>query len=135
DKIVLVGAWTVGIADVVATPFDPVLPGIELHANVIDNVLHQRYLLRNHLTQFVDFGLICLFGLGFGFVLSQMNAARSIFYTTFVLIGFTAFNYGAFVQLRWLLSYVYPGLTLVVTSAALISYKYFAEEREKKRTR
>ena len=50
DKIVLVGAWTTGIGDIVATPFDPVLPGVALHANVIDNILHHRYLIRNHTT-------------------------------------------------------------------------------------
>ncbi|MBI4640852.1 MAG: CHASE2 domain-containing protein [Candidatus Tectomicrobia bacterium] len=46
EKIVLVGATAVGIYDHHVTPFDIALPGVELHANVLDNLLNQKFLWR-----------------------------------------------------------------------------------------
>ncbi len=44
DKIVLVSAQAAGLSDLRATPFSPVTPGIELHANIIDSLLAGRFL-------------------------------------------------------------------------------------------
>src|SRR5207244_1524111 len=42
DKLVLVGASATGIGDLRATPFGGLdFPGVEIHANVIDNLLHR----------------------------------------------------------------------------------------------
>ncbi len=40
-KIVLVGVSAVGLQDVVATPIDPLLPGVEVQATAIDNLLNR----------------------------------------------------------------------------------------------
>ncbi|HLH31805.1 MAG TPA: adenylate/guanylate cyclase domain-containing protein [Terriglobia bacterium] len=135
DKIVLIGAPTVGLNDVVATPFDPVLPGVELHANYIDNVLHGRFLYRDKLAKIIDLAIIVLFGLIAALLLPRLNASRSVVYTSLILAGFAALNYWAFLRLHWVLSFIYPFLSLVVTSGTLISYKYLTEERERKRTK
>lgn len=44
DRIVLISAQAAGLSDLRATPFSPVTPGIELHANIIDNLLAGRFL-------------------------------------------------------------------------------------------
>jgi adenylate cyclase len=44
NKIVLVSAQAAGLSDLRATPFSPVTPGIELHANIIDSLLAGRFL-------------------------------------------------------------------------------------------
>jgi len=78
DKIVIVGATALGLFDVVLTPFDSVLPGVEVHANVIDNILHQRYVLRSSLAKIIDITIILVFGLVLGYFLPQLNATRSL---------------------------------------------------------
>ncbi len=135
DKIVLIGAPTVGLNDVVASPFDPVLPGIELHANFLDNVLHSRFLLRDGRAKAVDIALIIVFGIVLGYFLPKLNAVRSLIYTALILAAFVAFNLWAFVQLQWFLSLVYPGSSMITTAAVLIGYKYFTEERERNKTK
>lgn len=140
DKIVLIGTPALALNDVVPTPFDPTLPGVELHANVIDNILHSRFLYRRAALPFgreglIDLGFILFFGLVLGYALPRLNAAQSVIGTVLMFAGFAAFNYWAFVQLHWVLSFVYPGLALAITSSGLISYNYLTEEREKKRTK
>jgi len=45
-KIALIGTSSQGLFDVRATPLDPVLPGVEVHANIIENVLNGTQLTR-----------------------------------------------------------------------------------------
>ncbi|MDG2243041.1 MAG: adenylate/guanylate cyclase domain-containing protein [Rhodospirillaceae bacterium] len=45
-KIALVGTSSQGLFDVRATPLDPAVPGVEVHANIIENVLNGTQLTR-----------------------------------------------------------------------------------------
>ncbi len=94
DKIVIVGPHAIGLGDVVPTPFDPVLPGVELHANVIDNIISQRYLVRSTMTTMVDLGLILVFGFAVALYMPKMGATRSIFYASLAFLLFTALTSG-----------------------------------------
>ncbi len=44
DRIALVGTSSAGLLDIRSTPFEAVLPGVEVHATVIDNILNDRYI-------------------------------------------------------------------------------------------
>ncbi len=59
-KIVLVGASATGIGDLRSTPYGGLdYPGVEIHANVIDNILHNNFpALRGPRQVLLDLGLI-----------------------------------------------------------------------------
>jgi adenylate cyclase len=135
DKILIIGSAEVGLGDVVVSPFDSTMPGMELHANVLENFIHGNFLHRTIATRFVDLALILFFGLIIAIFLPSLPATRSVGLAVFLFLLFTGLNIFAFLKLHWVLSFVYPGLSLVMTSGILISYKYLTEEREKKRTR
>src|SRR5262249_48864198 len=101
----------------------------------IENFIHQNYLYRTEPTKVLDLALIAFFGIILGVYLPRMNATLSVVYVLGLLALFTTLNIVSFVWFHWILSFVYPGLALVVTSSSMISYKYFTEEKEKKRTR
>lgn len=134
DKIVLVGDEAVGSSDIRPTPFDEVYHGVELHADVIDNVLHQNFLTREGMVVF-DILVILVLGILLGLFLPRMNASRAIVYSALLLVLFTVVNVLAFTTAGIVLGYIYPGMALVFISGSLISYQYLTEEREKKRTR
>ncbi len=45
-KIVLVGTSAAGLLDLRATPFESVFPGVEVHANLIDNILTEDFITK-----------------------------------------------------------------------------------------
>ena len=47
DKYVLIGASAQGLFDLVKIPLGITIPGVEVHANVIENILDSSYLIRN----------------------------------------------------------------------------------------
>src|SRR6202035_3849727 len=66
-KIVLVGASATGIGDLRSTPFGGInYPGVEIHANVIDNILNRHFLLRGGIQIALDILAILLFGVPLG---------------------------------------------------------------------
>ena len=47
DKYVLIGASAQGLFDLVKIPLGLTIPGVEVHANVIENIIDQSFLVRN----------------------------------------------------------------------------------------
>ena len=58
--LVFVGATEMGIYDLRATPFDPALPGVEIHATVAANALDGRFLTRDGRTAGIEMAAIFL---------------------------------------------------------------------------
>src|SRR5258708_16903405 len=46
DRIVLVGSSAAGLNDLKATPITPDMPGVEIHAQLIEQILQQDFLFR-----------------------------------------------------------------------------------------
>ncbi len=140
DRIVLLGATAQGIGDLRNTPFQSTYMGVEVHANIIDNLLHygepsRTFLTRGLREEGTDLGLILLFGLGLGYFCHRLRPLYATLLTLVTLTAFTAFVYYAFTAWgRWY-SFVIPAGTLVATYAAIISFRTMFEEREKRKIR
>ncbi len=143
DKIVLVGATAMAIGDLRNTPFqsgNASYMGVEVHANIIDNLLHSNQKARSFLTRgihedLIDAGFILLFGLVFGAWFARIKPLYSTLSLVFALAVFAWFVYFGFASLgRWF-SFVIPAGTLVANYAAITSFRMIFEEREKRKIR
>jgi len=142
DKIVLVGATALGIGDIRHTPFagGGSYMGVEVHANILDNLLHsaephRTFLVRGSREELTDIGFILLFGGVLGWWLGRSRPVAATATTLVALALFAWFVYFSFVYWgRWF-SLVIPGLTLIIAYLASISYRVFFEEREKRKIR
>ena len=132
DKIVLVGATAVGIFDLRVTPFDHLFPGIEVHANVIDNIIHQDFLVSPDWLAIVDYAAILIFGLLLGFVLQRLTAVWGLIVALILMAFWIVTNYVMFTKGIWI-NLVYPIFTVVVVYTGITVFRYMTEEREKKK--
>jgi adenylate cyclase len=140
DKIVLVGATALAMGDIRNTPFQGVYMGVEVHANIIDNLLHSNepgrtFLKRGYTEEMVDLGSILLFGLVFGFWFSRVTPLYSTISVLLALAGFAAFVYFSFAHKGQWLSFVIPAATLAANYAAITSVRMIREERAKRKIR
>ncbi len=134
DKIVLVGASATGIGDLRTPPYGGIdYPGMEVHANVIDNMLNGGFLVRDAHQVVLDLVLIVLFGLPLGFALA-LAAPRWIWFGLGLLIPFTALMYLAFLH-GWWLNFTVPAGTLVANVMSVSLYRALVEEKEKRKVR
>jgi adenylate cyclase len=140
DKIVLVGATALAIGDIRNTPFEGVYMGVEVHANIIDNLLHSEeqgrgLLKRGYDEEMVDLGFILLFGLVFGFLFSRVTPLYSTITVLVTLTAYAWFVYFSFVHKGQWLSFVIPAGTLAANYAAITSLRMIREERAKRNIR
>jgi adenylate cyclase len=134
DKIVLVGASATGIGDLRATPFGSLdYPGVEIHANVIDNILNQQFLMRHSPQVIADVCAILFFGLPFGIFLALVPP-RWLVTSVAVLAGFMGLVYWAFLH-GWWLNLIVPAVTLLANSGFVALYRVLFEEGEKRKVR
>jgi adenylate cyclase len=134
DKIVLVGATATGIGDLRTTPFGRLdYPGVEIHANVIDNILNQKFLVRDASEVLTDFALIFVFGIPVGMWLA-LSRPRWMWVSLFLLLPFIGMVQWAFTRGAWL-NFVMPAGTLLTNTVFVSLYRVLVEEREKRKVR
>jgi len=134
-KIVLVGATATGIYDMRVTPWGAVYPGVEIHANIIDSILHGNFLVHSGWTKFLDFGTIIVVGMVMGLAVPRLKAVAGIVLCLALIGAFVAANMAAFVKFNYWLNMIYPVLTMITVYLGITIYRYVTEEREKKKIR
>ena len=129
DKYVLIGASAQGLFDLVKTPLGTTIPGVEVHANVIENILDQSYLIRNPNIYLFEL-LFSLFIALATFVLSQKIKPKfslSIFFGNILLIiiiGFTFYRFrGELVDIS------YPIFMVTVTFLTGLYFRFIEENK------
>ena len=135
DKLVLVGASATGIGDLRATPFGAIdFPGVEIHANLIDNILNQKFLMRGGPQVLTDLAFIFLFGIPLGMWLALVQP-RWMAFGLLLLIPFGGIVYWAFLH-GWWLNFIVPSLFTLVPNVGLVAlYRVLIEEQEKRKVR
>ncbi len=131
DSIVFIGATETGIADIRNTPFDPVMPGVEIHATVASNLLKGDFLIYNAWVAGLDLLFIVIPVLILSIILARVSrTVTSIFF--FVLIMFSTYALNIFIFKRYLLnlSMIYPLLTLSIFYISSEAYRNLIMEKK-----
>jgi len=132
-KIVLLGTSAAGLLDLRATPFGQVFPGVEIHANVIDNLLVGDPMVHDVYT---EIGITWLIIIGGGLLLVALLAYGGPLVgglgTLLLTGGLVAGNYFFFFLNQQLLGVVYPLFTLLAIFMVVTLFNYFFEGRQKR---
>ena len=106
---------------------------MEVHANVIDNMLHQNFLVRGVKQQLWDGILIVILGLPLG-IWMALASPRWMWSGVALLVPLVAVDYAAFLR-GWWLNFTIPALTLTSNVLLVSLYRALFEEKEKRRVR
>ena len=129
NKYVLIGASAQGLFDLVKNPLGVTIPGVEVHANVIENILDESYLVRNPNTYIFEL-LFSILVACITFFFSQKIKPKfslSIFFGSFVLVVLIGF--GIFLFRSELVDISYPIFMLTVTFLTGLYFRFVEENR------
>jgi adenylate cyclase len=136
NRLILIGPTAIGIPDVAVTPFQQMgFPGVEVHANFIDDILSGHFIRRGLGENLIDLFFIVLFSLGTGTLLTVVSSQRATIVIVVILGFFLWLAFDLFAADRIWIAVFLPTATLTVNYTAIISYRFFFEEREKKKVR
>src|SRR6186713_2934531 len=135
QRLVLIGTSAVGLLDSKTTPVDPLMPGVEVHAQVLENILTNSVLSQPNWAIAAEFLAALVLGLlviAFApmFGPTTLVAVGALFAT--VLIGTSWYFY---VQNRLLFDFTYPLLSSVLVYLTLMFSNYMSEEAQRRRIR
>ncbi|MBI1735262.1 MAG: adenylate/guanylate cyclase domain-containing protein [Candidatus Rokubacteria bacterium] len=129
-RIVFVGATAEGTYDLRVTPYTPVLPGVEKHANVAANILEGRFVTRPVWVELFEAASILVLPLLLGWVLPRLRPFTSFGVTIIIAALLVAGVDLAFRQGIWL-PIVYPSLALGLTFVGVTVFRFLTEERQR----
>ena len=135
DKILVVGATAIGVYDLRVTPFDENYPGVETHANVIDNFLRRDFISKPAKESWALPLMMAGIGVFMSLALAYFGAVSGLVFTIVLLGAIGAIDFKYFFLKGQLISVFLPMLQILFTYVFLTFYKYFTEERSKKELR
>ncbi len=102
DRIVVVGATVTGGGDFFPTPFDPVMPGVEVNSTAITHLLAGDGILRHHPVRLADSIIAVVLPMILVGLLAWRQSAVGLIATLVVVLTCAAANVFAFSQGIWL---------------------------------
>jgi adenylate cyclase len=134
-KMVLIGTSAAGLLDLKVTPVHPALPGVELHAQLLEGALTRSTLSRPSYTAFIELMLATLLSLTLLALAPRMNAGN-----LFALGGATAavtlgLAWYCFIFVDLLLDCTFPLISSLLIYAVLVCTNYLSVSADRHRIR
>ncbi len=133
DRVVLIGGTALGNSDRNPSPFDPMLPGVERVATVLDNILTQRWLQRPGWAAPVELAAMLALPLLAVWLIARLPPLPALGLLGLISLAAMAAAQGVFVQQRQFLSMAFPLFALLVASGLGLTWRARLDLRSRKR--
>ncbi len=134
-QVVFVGTSAIGLKDIRSTPVDTTAPGVEVHAQLAEQMIEHEYLSRPDFADGAEFLYLAAIGLLFVFLLPRLRAGRmTIVAAIFIAIGLIV-PWIAFSQYDLLFDPIYPPVTLAAIYVSGTAVAFMRTERERAQIR
>lgn len=134
-KIVFVGTSAIGLKDIRSTPLDLFIPGVEVHVNVVEQILQGKFLMRPHLIAGAESLTILVSGLIIIILAPFVNALLLGLFSVAMIAGGFALSWYAYVNAGLLLDPVYPGLAIGMIFLVSTLLTYVRTESDRRRVK
>ena len=135
NRIVLIGTSAAGLLDIRATPLDPAVPGVEVHAHIIDMILGQRFLSRPAWGQSAEILATALSGLLVALLVPALGALPALLASLTIGAVLSGGSWWLFSRQGLLLDATYPIVAATLVFGLLLVWSYFNDEAEKRQIR
>ena len=134
-RILLIGTSAAGLLDLRATPLEASVPGVELHAQAVEQILQGTFLLRPDFTTSAELLYILVLGLLIAALIYRTGAAGGAVLGGIATAAVLAISWYAFDALGWLVDPVYPAIALAAVYLTGTLFVFLRTERERNRVR
>jgi adenylate cyclase len=134
-KLVLIGTSAIGLVDLKTTPVHPAMPGVEVHAQLIEAALTNSLLSAPSSTLAVEMLASALIGTVLT-VLAPVASVLTLFIVALIAAaGLIAGSWFLFVNHHLLFDATFPLLVICLVYGSMIVIGYFREQVERRRVR
>jgi adenylate cyclase len=134
-NIVFIGIGAAGLTDLRATPLSASVPGVEVHAQIVEQTLLQDFLRRPDWAPGAELFYMLALGLALALGLPRFGPAASAIFGGAVVAAALGVSWVAFSQAHLLIAPVYPSLVALAVYLAASLLNQLETERERRRVR
>ena len=134
-KLVLIGSSASGLFDAKATPVEPVMPGVELHAQALENILARSSLKRPAYAAGAELFLALAVGLAFIILAPILGALPVAGLGLAIAALVSGLSWYLFTQSGILLDIVYPLISGFAVFITMVFVNYAHEEAQRRQIR
>ena len=135
QRLVLIGTSAVGLLDSKTTPVDPLMPGVEVHAQVLENILTNSVLSSPNYAIGVELCAALLLGFVIIWLAPTLNPLLLLLVGATIVAVSMGASWYFYVQNRLLFDFTYPLLSSVLVYLTLVFSNYISEEAQRRRIR
>jgi adenylate cyclase len=134
-RLILIGTSAVGLLDSKTTPIDPVMPGVEVHAQVLENVLTNSVLTSPNYAIGVELCAALLLGVAIIWLAPILSPALLLVFGVAIVAVTVGASWYFYVQNRLLFDFTYPLLSSGLVYLTLVFSNYISEQAQRRRIR
>ncbi|MEM6422206.1 MAG: adenylate/guanylate cyclase domain-containing protein, partial [Pseudomonadota bacterium] len=130
--IVLVGTSAAGLKDLRATPLSPIVPGVSLHAQAVEQIVLGHHLRRPDWADGLEIAAMAVVGLGLVIAIPLLGPLATAALGATVAIGGVAASWYAFAELRLLVDPIYPLAAALAVYLPVTAIRFIQTDSEKR---
>lgn len=136
DRIIFVGSSAAGLLDLRATPLEASIPGVEIHAQAVEQMMSGEHLQRPAYATGVELVFMVVSGIGLVWLIRKAGPVRAALVGAGSILAVTLLSWLAYTHAGQLFDPVYPALamTSLYLASSLVTYIKTETEREQVRT-
>ena len=134
-RLAIIGTSAAGLLDLRATPLEASVPGVELHAQAVEQILEGSYLQRPDFATPAELLHILVLGLLISLLIYRLGAAGSAVLGGIAVATVVGVSWYAFDALGWLVDPIYPAIALTAVYLTGTLLVFLRTERERNRVR
>jgi adenylate cyclase len=135
NQIVLIGTTVEGLKDTKATPLSPLMPGVEIHAQMLEQLLSGKYLTRPDWANGLEFLALIGFGALVIGLAYRAGALSGLLLALISVVAAFAVSWTLFKNKGWEIDPLYPAATTLVLFIATTTINFLRTEQDKARIR
>jgi adenylate cyclase len=132
---ILIGASAVGLLDLRATPLDPAVPGVEIHAQALEQMLAGDHLVRPAYATGAELVFLVVAGAGIAWLIRRLGAVGAAVIGLAAIAAVLLGSWAAYARAGLLFDPVYPALAILVLYIATSLDSYVRTEADRNRVR
>jgi adenylate cyclase len=134
-KLVLIGTSAIGLLDLKTTPLDAAIPGVEVHAQILESVLSKSILVNPNYAIGAELAIAVLFGLAIIVAAPMLPASIVIVLGGCLIAGLIGLSLYLFVEHNLLIDFTYPLMSSWLIYLVLTFVNYFREQKQRRQIR
>jgi adenylate cyclase len=135
QKLVLIGTSAAGLLDVKTTPVTPVMPGVEIHAQVLEAALTKKLLSQPPYGPILEFGAALLLGIAVIWLAPLFGPVTLVAVGALIAALLVGTSWYFYTQHKLLIDFTYPLLSTTAIYLTLIFSSFVREQAQRRQIR